>query len=157
LDDKCYLAPAQKDLSYEKAGLVICHYKLLISCWCAGCHAGANNQTTQTIDSLCVGTYCVTITDDNACTWDTCVSVIVGINELNLTNSIKLFPNPNSGEFTIEGNYQLPAIIELYDITGRQMFSQLLTSNQEQVDVSHLSSGMYVWQLGTARGKLVIE
>lgn len=72
-----------------------------------------------------------------------------------------IYPNPASGHFYIQGNFALPATIELYDLTGRQVSLQSVTSNRQRVDVSQLAEGLYVYQLlsdgKVARGKVVIE
>jgi len=84
---------------------------------------------------------------------------IVGVEEqLTISNEqITIYPNPTSSTFTIQGNYSLPEVLELYDITGRRVYQQHVTSSQQQVDVSFLSKGIYVWSIGEARGKVVIE
>lgn len=84
-----------------------------------------------------------------------------GVNSINnTTTDIKVSPNPTNSTFTISGNYELPAVVELYDITGRQVYRQTVSSNQQKVDISFLSKGLYLWKLsskleGTAFGKLV--
>ncbi len=73
----------------------------------------------------------------------------------------KIYPNPASGYFYIQGSFALPATIELYDLTGRQVYRQPVNSNRQRVDVSQLSGGLYVYRLVSggkvARGKVVIE
>lgn len=91
--------------------------------------------------------------------------LIIGtkINEYTIAQEIlHLFPNPTTGLFTLQGNYELPTVIELYDITGRKVKELRVTGPDSyrdglQVDVSSLAKGLYVWSIGAARGKLVIE
>lgn len=111
----------------------------------------ANNQTTQIADSLCAGIYCVTVTDANNCTKDTCVSVPVSIIESSLNNhQITIHPNPTTGKFTVAG---ATAEIQIFDLFGRL----LLRSNEEQIDMSGHPAGLYIWSVGSERGKLVVE
>ncbi len=73
----------------------------------------------------------------------------------------KVFPNPATTTFTIQGSYALPAVLELYDMMGRQVYRQPVTSNRQQVDVSQLAGGLYVYRLVSdgkvARGKIILE
>ena len=72
-----------------------------------------------------------------------------------------IYPNPASDYFTIRSNFNLPAFIELYNITGSLVHKEPVTSNRQQVSVQGLSSGLYVWRLVSkgreARGKVVVE
>jgi len=75
-------------------------------------------------------------------------------NKLNIS---EVYPNPTSTTFSIRGTFELPAAIELYDITGMRVYRQVIIVNRQQVDVRHLSKGIYMWSVGEARGKLVLE
>lgn len=73
----------------------------------------------------------------------------------------KIYPNPASNYFYLQGSFALPAALELYDMMGRQVFRQPVTSNRQQVDVSKLAGGLYVYRLVSkgreARGKIILE
>ena len=73
----------------------------------------------------------------------------------------KVFPNPASGYFYIQGSFALPAVLELYDITGRKIIRQQVTSNKQQINVGKLVAGIYIYRLlsdGKAgRGKIVLK
>ena len=67
-------------------------------------------------------------------------------------NSISVFPNPNTGEFTITfDNKQSSNIyIDVFDIRGRQIFSNkyLSTGNfNQKVNLKNAQSGMYVLRI----------
>lgn len=78
-----------------------------------------------------------------------------GIEEKRI-RTIEIYPNPARDRFTIRGNYELPAALEMYNIIGERVKSEQITKLNAVIDVSHLSKGLYLWQLGTARGKVVI-
>jgi len=83
-----------------------------------------------------------------------------GIEHLVLQGDIPyIYPNPASSTFTIQGNFALPAVLELYDLTGRQVYRKQVTSNQQQVDVDKFANGLYIYRLVSdgkaARGKIV--
>lgn len=74
-----------------------------------------------------------------------------------LKSKIMVYPNPAGKEFFIKGNFELPATMELYDIMGRKVKEYKIISTVYKADVSHLAKGLYVWCIGTARGKVVVE
>jgi hypothetical protein len=58
---------------------------------------------------------------------------------------ISIFPNPNTGTFTIEPNQQLSNIlIEVYDVLGRTIYkTQVAQLNKFSVDIGDYEPGMY--------------
>lgn len=73
---------------------------------------------------------------------------------------ITVYPNPAKEIINIKGNFDVPATIELYDIAGRKVLSQHITSNQH-INISYLAKGLYVWQIknpdASVRGKVVVK
>jgi Secretion system C-terminal sorting domain/Beta-propeller repeat len=64
----------------------------------------------------------------------------------NSLENTTLFPNPNTGNFTLQGNYTGDLAIIIYDNQGRTVFSQETISFQGKDTVavaSNLSSGIY--------------
>ncbi len=62
-------------------------------------------------------------------------------------NNFKIYPNPiaNGELLTIEYN-DLSSLIQIYDLSGRQYTAKVIsyTSTQVQLNVDHLSSGVYI-------------
>lgn len=56
--------------------------------------------------------------------------------------SFKVYPNPNNGHFTIQSPV-IPAQVNVYDLTGKQVSSQTITSLETMIDLSNISNGMY--------------
>lgn len=79
-----------------------------------------------------------------------------GIDEQDRARKLQVYPNPAHSELYIKGNFDVPATIVLYDLTGRKVLSQHITSNQP-INISALAKGLYVWQIGSERGKLILE
>jgi hypothetical protein len=95
-----------------------------------------------------------------------------GISLINekIPNQITLYPNPNSGTFTLNGQLSMVNCqLKIVDISGRVVYTQSIsnTSGKEIIDASALNNGMYFWELlsGTglqiptstvAQGKLVL-
>jgi uncharacterized repeat protein (TIGR01451 family) len=121
-----------------------------------------NSYTDSTLDPEQV--YCYTITA--LCAGDIesepsnkeCLSTITAINELQ--NDIKIYPNPTSGELTVEtDNYPSLQGIEILDMMGKcvaTVETLRATSLQQPttftIDISHLASGIYFIRIQTENG-----
>jgi len=92
---------------------------------------------------------------------DTLTRVVeLGVGSLEL--SVKVYPNPARERFTIEGNYELPAVLELYDMMGRKVREFEVRSLKFEVDVQGWKGGIYLYRLTgsdgrVVSGKLIIE
>lgn len=65
-----------------------------------------------------------------------------------------VFPNPAKGSIKIRsGNEE---VFYLYNTQGSMVLKTLVSANDE-IDVSHLKGGLYIYSLGTKRGTMVIE
>ena len=94
--------------------------------------------------------YTVTASDPYGCTdvktfraiVDSCAPPL-GIN-LTTPSILKLniYPNPNSGKFTIETNENEKQTLQLFDINGRLVLTQTM-QNKTIIDVSNLNEGVY--------------
>ena len=70
----------------------------------------------------------------------------VELNALTLENVI-VYPNPTSDQLTIEFNNDDVSSLEVLSINGTLMFSSLITSKKETIDVSKLEKGTYFYKL----------
>ncbi|WP_276135229.1 ELWxxDGT repeat protein [Polluticoccus soli] len=63
-----------------------------------------------------------------------------------LTASVRIYPNPSNGTFTIEtGNKTFTtANLEVYDVAGRLILSQSLASTKENIRLPETAKGMYL-------------
>ncbi|MBW8048907.1 MAG: T9SS type A sorting domain-containing protein [Cytophagales bacterium] len=122
--------------------------------WSPGVH-----PDNDTIAGLVPGTYCVTVTDANNCTFTGCDSVAPGPTGLSQTynadQSIRLYPNPNEGVFTISftGFENENISLTIIGLHGRTVISKELTVNDElteEVDISDLSKGMYFLKVNSS-------
>jgi hypothetical protein len=77
------------------------------------------------------------------------VPTITAIKSLAEKNTIKLFPNPNDGKFTIaEELFSPKAILKLYDVVGNLIYEREMNSfstgnDTYQFDFSFLPKGSY--------------
>jgi len=86
-------------------------------------------------------------------------SVTVGVDE-NLASAIgmSIYPNPANDIITIKTqNIQGPSKVELYSISGQLVYSTITTTQQLQIPVNNLNSGLYAVKLFTANGKVLVK
>ena len=68
------------------------------------------------------------------------------------SGSISILPNPVTNELTVRG--AADATVNVYDMGGRTVLTQLISGATETLDVSGLTAGMYIVELQTADGNL---
>ena len=79
---------------------------------------------------------------------------VAGITEQAL-NAIQIYPNPSKGSFTISKNNVLPLAITIYDISGKQVYSEnIINSNRHQIQLN-VSKGVYFIRLKSDTSSLV--
>jgi len=86
----------------------------------------------------------------------------VSISEFSPINkqTILIYPNPTTDDIFIKGSLDVPALLELYDITGRKVLEQTLAGINSRVNISHLSKGFYIYKIradqsGDFTGKVI--
>jgi|GEM_PF-4455164 len=125
------------------------------------------NLTCAVCNNLPAGTYTVCVTDANGCTvcvTDTIADNPSGISFLPDNVTVKIFPNPFSGEATMEVNGEVLKYnpeFTVTDILGNRIFSFPVSELQSAVSRRNLSAGLYFYRLTSGRqllaqGKLSI-
>ncbi len=121
---------------------------------------------SQTITPTVNGSYSLIMTNSAGCS-DT--SNVVLVFDLDVDNipyyeaSFSVFPNPSNGMFTIRLENPLisSADFTVSDIAGKSVFSGNLSQSEQQVDISHLPSGVYTLTLtaqnSSIRKKIIIQ
>lgn len=123
----------------------------------------ASVQTPAVGAQLAVGVYTVTITVDDAagnsanCSFQLTVTPTLGIQELNLLNSLTLDPNP-ARDSIILSNPQLLSLqtINIYDITGKLINTINIEEMGAQriIDISTLTSSTYLFVIKGSEGQI---
>lgn len=108
----------------------------------------SNAGITPNLSGLGVGSYTLTITDNNGCSATASANIgVVGIEEDLMDIGLNIFPNPSSGEFFIEFNQPLPnAELTVMNVVGTVIYSGMVPENQTQfpVNMSESSKGIYL-------------
>lgn len=82
--------------------------------------------------------------------WTNAIST--GIDEaVNSRSSVKVFPNPATSSLTIDCDLT-SGDLRIIDISGRMVMNKTYTSSQNQLDISHLNSGMYILRINDISG-----
>lgn len=72
------------------------------------------------------------------------------------TGNISVYPNPASGEMTVEYNGAYGRYV-LYDLPGRKVLSGALSSGRNTIDLGTLAPGLYALSIEGENGKLYSE
>lgn len=80
--------------------------------------------------------------------------------EGNLVSNFNIYPNPAKGILYIDSNTVEVSSIKIYDLLGKQVFSQNGLENNE-LNISSLNSGLYLLKIDTLEGavnkKIIVE
>ncbi len=84
----------------------------------------------------------------------------VGIEEYNKNNLAIIYPNPSSGLFTFKG-LTTATKVEVYDITGRTVTSDIVNTSDYKLDLSKRDKGIYIYKIvdkqnRVQQGKLLV-
>lgn len=72
------------------------------------------------------------------------------IDEVNIQNQFKIYPNPTSTTVTIEGNY-IPVRVVVINMSGQEI---LAVSNTKSIDISTFPVGNYLVKITSENGKV---
>lgn len=99
------------------------------------------NHSYQTQGSFLVS---LTVTSDNGCTnvYDSLVSTTDGLTEL-LFNQFEINPNPTSTTCQIHAKNGFVGDLELRDVNGQLVYAVAFNGNEQTIDLSDLSAGLY--------------
>ncbi len=99
--------------------------------------------------------------DERAIHWESIINIANHTTAIDLSNKIKVYPNPASDYLNIEVNDVLIETVEIYDLTGRKVLVNQNWNNVNRLNINNLSTGMYIvhikTNLGSINQKLIIE
>jgi agmatine/peptidylarginine deiminase len=86
------------------------------------------------------------------------VAVHVGINEMSVSD-VTIYPNPTTGELTIESGKSEIENVEIFDIVGKKQLSYhfISSSSHHNINISHLNNGVYFAKITNNLGQSVVK
>ena len=86
-----------------------------------------------------------------ACTYSTnCSNCISNLDEIQSAINYSISPNPTTSKITVKSSLELIGKeFTIYDQLGKEVKSGLITSEETEIDLSHISEGVYLFKVGT--------
>jgi len=104
-------------------------------------------------DSICVVAYS-SIPCTQPDSTQACMQIGEGITTINPTN-ILIYPNPVENELEIQGAANTS--LKVYDLVGRIIYSNYITTNQQSINTSQWPQGSYILQILQANGSRTLS
>ncbi|WP_121666461.1 T9SS type A sorting domain-containing protein [Mesonia aquimarina] len=88
---------------------------------------------------------------------------VLGVNDETSITSVKVYPNPSQGRFTIDTGMNSAEDVELkvVSLNGQVVFEEQMNQTKKEISLSGLANGMYILSLtssqSTTTHKLIIE
>jgi photosystem II stability/assembly factor-like uncharacterized protein len=74
------------------------------------------------------------------------------------SSTFSLFPNPSTGQFSLNcPSSMVNGQIKIYNTLGELIQQQIITSSNEQIDLSTRPKGVYFLEMGDVRNKIVLN
>lgn len=107
--------------------------------------AGANTQVVFLPD----GRYAVEITYNGCIDTSECVSINVGLNEIQFANSINIYPNPASNAITISLDKEYRCVsVEIVSVTGQLLKTETFSNKKEcALNTQQIPTGVYLLKI----------
>lgn len=88
-------------------------------------------------------------------------AVFVGVTENLLEKvTLKSYPNPSTGLYNLNSDNEI-ASVELYDVLGKKVYSEIVNNKQVQLQLNGLTKGIYIvnviFNQGVLSKKLILE
>jgi PKD repeat protein len=124
--------------------------------WDFGDNTPVSNNANPTHTYATSGSYIVCVTVANDCGSNTACQTIntkvTGINNIPGFANISIYPNPTTQEIMID-NAEEGTVLDIYNITGSLVLHTKLKGDKDNVDVSSLSSGIYLMRFADKEGR----
>jgi hypothetical protein len=129
----------------------------------ANSYSWSNGATTSSVvvTPSASTVYSVTGTSTAGCSGTSTVGVTVvictGLASGSTVNSeVRIFPNPNTGEFFIQ-SASLISRIEIFDVRGNLLLSKEIRSENKSVNISEFANGLYFVKVSGESGSSLIK
>lgn len=80
---------------------------------------------------------------------------VTAVNNLPEKNLVKVYPNPVSSSVYVQGTGNGTLQIQLMDMNGKLIMSKLLSSSENQLDLTSYASGVYLLKVYDLQNQLI--
>jgi hypothetical protein len=118
--------------------------------------------SSEDINNLAAGFYCLVVVDANGCEMISCITVdqITGTIDQELNNQITIAPNPVSDRFTVtfDLDQNLSGALAIYDRNGQKVMEGLKMATEDKLnfDASAFANGIYLLKI-VIEDKVVVK
>ena len=78
----------------------------------------------------------------------------IGIIDIENSQNIIIYPNPTTGQLTIENEHFSIKGVEIFNVYGSSVAAKILSPSKNKIDLSHLPNGMYFIKIRTENGEV---
>ena len=83
------------------------------------------------------------------------ISNVTGIEPIKIKNPISVYPSPTKGIIYVKGDFVEPIPFEIFSSLGKKVTDGVIYSNNEAIDLSRFSSGVYLLKLRNKALKVI--
>jgi len=142
----------------EVLGIGGAHYSYgTIFTFCISFPINGYEFVSWTEDSIIVSTeLCLTFTVTQSCTLVANFIQTTDVIDITEISAVNIYPNPTTGELTIDNGQLTINSVEIIDIYGRKLSSHhlIVLSSHHRIDISHLQLGIYFVRVLTEKGAI---
>lgn len=105
------------------------------------------------------GNYQLAVIDSFGCkTTSAVISLIYsGISTLSADVAVNVYPNPNTGRFTLRMSDNIPRQVSITDVQGRVVADTIIVTGKHEFDLSTLTDGIYYLQIKEGNGSKTLK
>ena len=70
-------------------------------------------------------------------------------------NQVTIYPNPTQSHINLSLNYSIDVHYKLFSLLGQQLMDGIITSSNQEIDISHLPSNIYFLKVGNQVFKIL--
>lgn len=90
--------------------------------------------------------------------WDTFGSIVIGAlgtENIEQELGLSMYPNPTEGLVSIRNSKSLNADVTVYDLNGRSLMSKSISNTVNEINISNLASGIYLFKVKADNSEFV--
>ena len=74
----------------------------------------------------------------------------LSVSDLELKSNLNIYPNPATDALTIELKSSTISSLDVYDVSGKYLFNQVLSDKVNTVNIEKLATGIYFFKVNSS-------